>query len=220
MISRTVHARPNCETRLSRVIKEHRHFFFSGATFSPREPRWLLPLHITLLGLVISAYPRLPRAWLWQPGKLINPRGKYYSLAEKLTSSETRKISAVGAMSDEIIHLEEVIRERIRFGTREPPKVFSENCFERCFPVASKRRPELPVGKLENLEMEFTGWRAKLGNFRDFVRNARLRRSWTLTSPSMRLLPSRHRKCAGEEACISRRVFRQMVTRSSFPRAN
>lgn len=44
-------------------------------------------------------------------------------------------------MSDEIIHLEEVIRERIRFGTREPSKVFSENCFERCFPVASKRRP-------------------------------------------------------------------------------
>lgn len=36
MISRTVHARPNCETRLSRVIKEHGRFFFfflSGITF-------------------------------------------------------------------------------------------------------------------------------------------------------------------------------------------
>lgn len=44
-------------------------------------------------------------------------------------------------MSDEIIHLEETIRSESASGTREPPKVFWENCFERCFPVASKRRP-------------------------------------------------------------------------------
>lgn len=87
----------------------------------------------------------------------------------------TREIGrGTGAMSDEIIHLEEVIRrKRIRFGdASDQPRVFSENCFERCFPVPVEASPRnFRSESLENLETEFT---AKLGNSRDFERGEKL----------------------------------------------
>lgn len=107
-----------------------------------------------------------------------------------------------GAMSDEIIHLEEVIRKRkrIRFGdASDQPRVFSENCLERCFPVPVEASPRnFRSESLENLETEFT---AKLGNFGDFEERTRGEKLDALTSPSMRLLsPTTSRE---EEACIS-----------------